>query len=404
MSSISFLSSQTRRAFFRQASRLHSSPVKSMSLPVRELPSLFPVSTCSYKLEHTSALLRYSHTWTQTVQDAECLIKHPGGSYINPDTLIGEDVSELGSSMSDWLDLEHPLLRTMSKYYLEEGYNHIHPLIVLMMSRAVNGSELKDKLQNGILPEQRSLSEITEMIHTASLIHDDVLDYSMSESTPETAKAAKGNKLSVLGGDFLLTRASMGLARLRVPEVVELIALAIENQVKGEFMKATEAVTEKSLNFERCLDQIYLKHASLMANSCKAAAILGRCESKVINSAYLYGKELGIAIKLHQDVQEWKTAIEEKKSDFKPSIFSGPLILAMETHEALKISIKHGSFESNSDVFEMYDIIRQTKAIERTSEIVESCCQKAIDIARSFPTSDAQQILIKLPQSMSGKD
>ncbi|ORX88890.1 terpenoid synthase [Basidiobolus meristosporus CBS 931.73] len=400
MSSLSFLYSQTRRVLLRQAPKLRASVKVGNPLGWKS----WSLTASPYHSEHTFSLLRSSHTWTQAVQDAESLMQHPGGSYINPDTLVGEDVTELSSSMSDFLDLEHPILRTMSKYYLDDSHKHIHPLIVLMMSRAVNGPGLKGKDSNGTLPEQRSLSEITEMIHTASLIHDDVLDYSMSENTPETAAAAKGNKLSVLGGDFLLARASMGLARLRVPEVVELIALAIENQVQGEFMKADEALTE-NLTLECCLDQIYLKYASLMANSCKAAAILGQCESEIVDAAYQYGKELGIAIQLHQDLLEWKAAISEKRSDFNPSIYSGPLVLAIERSPVLKDLIKHSAIsESNSSVLKVYDIVRETKALERTSEIVANRCQSAMEIARSFPSSDAQQMLIKLPQSMSGAD
>jgi hexaprenyl-diphosphate synthase len=159
-----------------------------------------------------------------------------------------------------------------------------------------------------ILPTQRRLASITEMIHVASLLHDDVIDSSPLRRAQPSAPSAFGNKLSILSGDFLLGRASVALARLGSREVVELLATVIANLVEGEVMqiRATSepetAPTKKG--FEDYMRKTYLKTASLMAKSARAAVILGGCGRGemewVKDVAYGYGRNLGIAFQVSQ--------------------------------------------------------------------------------------------------------
>ena len=160
-----------------------------------------------------------------------------------------------------------------------------------------------------ILPAQRRLASITEMIHVASLLHDDVIDTSPLRRGTPSAPHAFGNKLSILAGDFLLGRASVALARLGSSEIVELMATVIANLVEGEVLqlKATsEPETQPTQKgFEEYMRKSYLKTASLMAKSARAAVILGGCGNRatcegewVKNVAYGYGRNLGIAFQV----------------------------------------------------------------------------------------------------------
>ena len=178
-----------------------------------------------------------------------------------------------------------------------------------------------------ILPTQKRLAEITEMIHTASLLHDDVIDVSDVRRAQPSANAEFGNKMAILAGDFLLARASIALARLRNVEVVELLATVISNLVEGEFMQlrnsaidgdkgwlanvlGTRASRNDEVNarFEYYMEKTYLKTASLIAKSCRAAAVLGGCTAEVAEAAYNYGKNLGLAFQvwlLEADCLPW---------------------------------------------------------------------------------------------------
>ena len=161
-----------------------------------------------------------------------------------------------------------------------------------------------------VLPTQMRLAQIVEMIHVASLLHDDVIDESSLRRGAASAPAAFGNKFSILGGDFLLGRASAALSRLDSMEVVELISSVIANLVEGEIlqMKAVHGRDESEQvrpalgkeNWNIYLRKTYLKTASLMAKGSRAAVVLGGCREGEIwkEVAYAYGRNLGIAFQV----------------------------------------------------------------------------------------------------------
>jgi hexaprenyl-diphosphate synthase len=146
------------------------------------------------------------------------------------------------------------------------------------------------------------------MIHVASLLHDDVIDNSALRRNLPSAPSAFGSKLSILSGDFLLGRASVALSRLGSNEVVELLATVIANLVEGEVLQlratsSNESTIEWDRMFEEYMRKTYLKTASLMSKSCRAAVILGGCgrdiESEWVKDvAYGYGRNLGIAFQV----------------------------------------------------------------------------------------------------------
>lgn len=214
-----------------------------------------------------------------------------------------------------------------------------------------------------ILPSQRRLAEITEMIHVASLLHDDVIDVAATRRSSPSAPAAFGNKLSILGGDFLLARASLYLSRLGSNEVVELVASVLANLVEGEVMqvKGNAPDTDGARSggsgggggaarvkltpeiFEHYMKKTYLKTASLIAKSSRATVVLGGAGEKqgwvegekVKDIAYSYGRNLGLAFqvggvvwsfsKLCGSCRHWTRQAHERLSllDFSSStIFS----------------------------------------------------------------------------------
>lgn len=163
-----------------------------------------------------------------------------------------------------------------------------------------------------LLPTQIRLAQIVEMIHIASLFHDGIEQGSLNFATQGNDF---GNKIAILGGDFLLGRASWALSQLGENEVVELIASVISNQVEGHFLQMDQIKTPQlglyspsidslSDSWDRYLKGIYLKTASLMAKGARSAVILGGChENNVLREvAYQYGRNLGIAFQVGQTV------------------------------------------------------------------------------------------------------
>lgn len=161
------------------------------------------------------------------------------------------------------------------------------------------------------LPTQARLAQIVEMIHVASLLHDDVIDGADLRRGARSAPAAFGNKYAILGGDFLLGRASVALSRLGESEVVELIASVISNLVEGEILQMNKVAQQGAAlvgasshvggdGWNVYLQKTYLKTASLMAKGARAAVVLGGAREGEIwkEVAYAYGRNVGIAFQV----------------------------------------------------------------------------------------------------------
>lgn len=163
-----------------------------------------------------------------------------------------------------------------------------------------------------VLPTQMRLAQIVEMIHVASLLHDDVLDRADLRRGAPSAPAAFGNKYAILGGDFLLARSSAALSRLGDSEVVELISSVIANLVEGEILQMNKVAQESTKlvgapyvsgdSWNVYLKKTYLKTASLMAKGARAAVVLGGAREGEVwkEVAYAYGRNLGIAFQVRR--------------------------------------------------------------------------------------------------------
>ena len=308
----------------------------------------------------------------------------PGKITIDPLKLVGKELKFLNKNIRQLLGSGHPILDTVAKYYTQSEGKHVRPLLVLLMSRAVanapkrssspvagpssraidtpispsrvlydhnpdkpDHTPLTDPSQetdyafsddDSILPSQRRLAEITELIHTASLLHDDIIDNSTTRRSQPSANTLFGNKMAVLAGDFLLGRASVALARLRDPEVTELLATVIANLIEGEFMqlKNTERDEKEPKWSDDALSyymqKTYLKSASLISKSCRAAALLAHSAPDVVEAAYSYGRNLGLAFQLVDDMLDYTVSGAElgkpAGADLELGLATAPLLFA----------------------------------------------------------------------------
>jgi len=307
---------------------------------------------------------------------------------IDPLRMVGKELKFLNKNIRKLLGSGHPILDTVAKYYTQSEGKHVRPLLVLLMSRATalaskqsrpeclspsaidapisspsvlydhNPHQIPSPLtdepsdaqymfpdDSSILPTQRRLAEITELIHTASLLHDDVIDLSTTRRSAPSANAMFGNKMAVLAGDFLLGRASVALARLRDPEVTELLATVIANLVEGEFMQLKNTATdeknpiwsEDAISYY--LQKTYLKSASLISKSCRAAALLGKCAPSIVEAAYAYGRNLGLAFQLVDDMLDYTISGTElgkpAGADLELGLATAPLLFAWRSRPEL---------------------------------------------------------------------
>ena len=164
-----------------------------------------------------------------------------------------------------------------------------------------------------VYERHKKLAEVTEMIHTASLFHDDVIDQAEIRRSIPSANLLFGNKVAILGGDFLLARASMALSRLGNLKAMELMASAIASLVEGEVMQM-KASSNDTLSFDYYFRKTHLKTASLIAKSLQATAELAECEAKYVKLAHQFGEYLGLAFQLVDDLLDYTGSSEELAS------------------------------------------------------------------------------------------
>jgi hexaprenyl-diphosphate synthase len=364
----------------------------------RPTPRLAPCYCTSYQNQKVTILFHPSRrrdqsSWAAAVTAAQTIFNAPAPDpnapiSIDPFRTVAKEMKFLTSNIRQLLGSGHPTLDTVAKYYTQSEGKYVRPMLVLLMSRATaltpkktrdssiysvnrpitSTSVLLDEnpsaptaeypsvsslsqdaayrsADSDILPSQRRLAEITELIHTASLLHDDVIDHSISRRSNPSANIEFGNKMAVLAGDFLLGRASVALARLRDPEVTELLATVIANLVEGEFMQLKNTAsdernpvwTEDTLTYY--LQKTYLKSASLISKSCRAAAILGGSSQEVIEASYQYGKNLGLAFQLVDDMLDYTVSGQElgkpAGADLELGLATAPLLFAWKDNTSL---------------------------------------------------------------------
>lgn len=346
----------------------------------------------------------------------------------DPFVLAKPELQLLSESIRrDLIGTEHPVLNKAASYFFDagaDGGKKVRPMMVLLLSRALadsvgavsdvddeddhvvgsNTALFSDPLswQRADLPQaQRRLAEISEMIHTASLFHDDVIDGADTRRGVPAVHVVFGNKMAILAGDYLLARASICLARLRNVQVVECMSTIIEHLVRGEVMQMRGTVETEGIN-ERLvyyLRKNFYKTGSLMANSCKSTALLGDYPEELVTASYRFGKHVGMAFQLVDDVLDFEGSLMQlgkpSLSDLRAGLATAPVLFASEEFPELRPLIDR-KFKQDGDVERAVELVFASKGIERTKELARVHAETAVDAILELDASVHRDSLIHL--------
>ncbi|XP_046777823.1 all trans-polyprenyl-diphosphate synthase PDSS1 isoform X4 [Gallus gallus] len=275
-----------------------------------------------WRFYHTSTALMCS--CSKTVSDEK---------YQDPFQLGRKDLKNLYEDIKKELLVSTAELREMCEYYFDGKGKAFRPMIVVLMARACN---IHHSNSREVQASQRSVAIIAEMIHTASLVHDDVIDDANSRRGKMTVNQIWGERKAVLAGDFILSAASLALARIGNTTIISVLTQVIEDLVRGEFLQLGSKENENE-RFAHYLEKTFKKTASLIANSCKAVSILGCPDPKVHEIAYQYGKNVGIAFQLIDDVLDFTSCADHlgkpAAADLKLGLATGPVLFACRQKE-----------------------------------------------------------------------
>lgn len=304
---------------------------------------------------------------------------------------VENDLSILIDNLTSLVQAQHPILGAAAEHLFSAGGKRIRPAIVLLLSRAtMKGLD--------ITPRHRRLAEITEMIHTASLVHDDVVDDAELRRQVPTVNTLFGNRIAVLAGDFLFAQSSWYLANLDNLQVVKLLSEVIRDFAEGEIQQGLSCF-DTDVTLEKYLQKSYFKTASLIANSGKAAVILSDAGEEIANKIYRYGRNLGLAFQIVDDILDFTTTTEilgkPAGSDLACGNLTAPVLFAMEEKPSLKMLIER-EFSEEGDLPQALDLINNSHGIEKARALAYQHSQLALEDLQCLPNSPAKESLMDL--------
>lgn len=305
---------------------------------------------------------------------------------------IEADLRLLSQNLIDLVGTRHPILSAAAEHLFGAGGKRLRPAIVLLISRAT-------MLDQEITPRHRRLAEITEMIHTASLVHDDVVDESeMRRGVPTVHSMLGSNRVAILAGDFLFAQSSWYLANLDNLEVVKLLSEVIMDLAAGEIQQGLNRFDQNML-LETYLEKSYYKTASLIANSAKSAGLLSDVSRETSEHLYDYGRHLGLAFQIVDDILDFTGSAEvlgkPAGSDLKSGNLTAPVLFAIEEKPYLKVLVER-EFAQPDDLEQAIALIQDSHGLERARELAAEHARMAVEHIADLPPSECRQALINM--------
>ena len=304
---------------------------------------------------------------------------------------VDPDLRILTENLKKLVSARHPILGAAAEHLFGAGGKRVRPAIVLLVSRAT-------VLDQDITPRHRRLAEITEMIHTASLVHDDVVDEAEIRRNVPTVNSLFDNRIAVLAGDFLFAQSSWYLANLDNLEVVKLLSEVIRNFAEGEIQQGINRF-DTSLSIEAYLEKSYCKTASLIANSAKAAGLLSDVSAEVAEHLSAYGRHFGLAFQIVDDILDFTTSTEvlgkPAGSDLVSGNLTAPVLYALEEKPYLEGLIER-EFSQDGDLEQALALVQESRGIERARELASQNARMAGQHLSCLKPSESSQALLEL--------
>lgn len=304
---------------------------------------------------------------------------------------VEADLCMLTENLKKLIGARHPILYAAAEHLFGARGKRVRPAIVLLVARATMPDQ-------EITIRHRRLAEITEMIHTASLVHDDVVDESEVRRGIPTVHSNFGNRVAVLAGDFLFAQSSWYLANLDNLQVVKLLSEVIMDLAEGEIQQGLNRFST-GLSINAYLEKSYYKTASLMANSSKAAAVLSEVSEAQTQHLYGYGRNLGLAFQIVDDILDFTGSTEglgkPAGSDLKSGNLTAPVLYALEEKPYLEALIER-EFAQEGDLEQALALVKDSRGIERSRELAANHARLAVEHLSDLPMSESRQALTKL--------
>jgi len=283
------------------------------------------------------------------------------------------------------------LIDQISHYIINAGGKRIRPRLVLLFAEALGFEG----------PARYELAAVVEFIHTATLLHDDVVDESALRRGRATANATFGNAASVLVGDFLYSRAFQMMVSVGNMRVLQVLADATNVIAEGEVLQLMN-MHDPDLAVADYLQVIRFKTAKLFEASARLGAVLAGAPPELEEACASYGRSLGTAFQLVDDLLDYEGSTDELGKNVGDDLREGkptlPLLVAMERGSTDERALIRRAIEQGEQqkLAEIVAIVRRTGALEATRLAARAEAQKAEEVLKPLPESRAREALLNL--------
>lgn len=306
---------------------------------------------------------------------------------------VADDFSRVNQLIIQRLSSDVPLVEKIAHYIIESGGKRLRPLLVLLSSQALGYDR----------DEHLKLAAVIEFLHTATLLHDDVVDTSDLRRGRSTANARWGNAPSVLVGDFLYARAFEMMVELKSLPIMDVLSHATAVIAEGEVMQLTN-VKNPDLTEDQYMQVIFKKTAMLFEASAHTGALLAGATAEQEQALSNYGKHLGLAFQLVDDVLDYRGDADTMGKNVGDDLAEGkttlPLIHAMAhgseaDSKLIRQAIRKGGLD---DLTRIVAIVEATGALDYTLQKAREEAAKAADCVAGLAPSAHREALELLTQ------
>ncbi len=283
------------------------------------------------------------------------------------------------------------LINQMGHYIVGSGGKRLRPMLLLLAAKALGG----------VSDSHLLMAAVIEFIHTATLLHDDVVDDSDLRRGKESANAVWGNAASILVGDYLYSSAFEMMVRTGNMRVMEILSKTTTAIAEGEVLQLLNCNNPETTE-QKYLEVIARKTAILFSAATRLAAVIAGASTETEEGLAQYGQHLGIAFQLIDDALDYKASKEELGKNLGDDLAEGkptlPLIYAIQNGNESEARIIIDAIKNGDrNVFnEVYAVVQSTKAIAYTEQRANEEAQKAIDALDILPDSEYKEALTLL--------
>ncbi|MDR2212241.1 MAG: polyprenyl synthetase family protein [Pseudomonadales bacterium] len=297
--------------------------------------------------------------------------------------IVADDFALLNQKVVSQLHSQVPLVESIGHYLVEAGGKRMRPTLVLLCARALGYSGA----------HHIDLATVIEFLHTATLLHDDVVDMSEMRRGRPTANVQWGNPSSVLVGDFIYSRAFQLLVNIGDMKIMDVMATTTNRISEGEVLQLVHQHNPDTSE-AAYMEVIRHKTAILFAAACQSAGILARAPERIQNALHDFGLDVGMAFQLIDDVLDYSgdssalgKNVGDDLAEGKPTL---PLIYTLEhgdpaARELIKNAIVHGGGLEHLQA--IIDAVRSCGALDYTRKVAETRIAAALQTLEALPDS-----------------